>query len=248
MIQGFAIGFAYPLRGLRWLTRPGLRRYVAIPLLINVLIFGGLTWWGALQVDALSAMIQGWLPGWLEWLSWLLWPLFILAVVLVAFFGFTLVANLIGSPFNGLLAEKVEDQTAPDYERPEQRPLWQEISIAPMIELRKLAYFIPRALGLLVLFLIPGVNLLAPFLWMAFSAWMLALQYVEVPMSNHRIELADQRKLLGRHRGLALGFGAGALVLTLVPVLNFVAMPAAVIGATLLWRERLVGVQRTIAV
>jgi len=38
---------------------------------------------------------------------------------------------------------------------------------------------------------------------------------------------------------LALGFGSGVTVLTMIPVLNFVAMPAAVIGGTLLWSEQL---------
>ena len=41
--------------------------------------------------------------------------------------------------------------------------------------------------------------------------------------------------------GLALGFGAGVTVITIVPGLNLVAMPAAVIGATLLWCDRFRG-------
>ncbi|MCH7508678.1 MAG: hypothetical protein IIA76_01635 [Proteobacteria bacterium] len=38
---------------------------------------------------------------------------------------------------------------------------------------------------------------------------------------------------------LALGLGSGVSLPTAVPSLNFVAMPAAVIGGTLLWAERL---------
>ena len=38
---------------------------------------------------------------------------------------------------------------------------------------------------------------------------------------------------------LALGFGAGLMLMTLVPVLNFLAMPVGVTGATALWVERL---------
>ncbi|MEZ5582290.1 MAG: hypothetical protein R3F37_05475 [Candidatus Competibacteraceae bacterium] len=38
---------------------------------------------------------------------------------------------------------------------------------------------------LLVLFVIPGVNVIAPLLWLVFGAWMLALQYADYPMGNH---------------------------------------------------------------
>ncbi len=40
-------------------------------------------------------------------------------------------------------------------------------------------------------------------------------------------------------RPMMLGFGAVVLLYTMVPVLNFFAMPAAVIGASLLTAEKL---------
>jgi len=36
----------------------------------------------------------------------------------------------------------------------------------------------------------------------------------------------------------AFGFGGGLTLMMMVPVLNFVAMPAAVVGATRLWCEQ----------
>ena len=44
---------------------------------------------------------------------------------------------------------------------------------------------------------------------------------------------------MAEQRPLALGFGLAALCMTLIPVVNFIAMPAAVAGATALWIERL---------
>ena len=52
----------------------------------------------------------------------------------------------------------------------------------------------------------------------------------------------DATKLLRwlrQHPLLALGFGAMTLLLILIPVLNFLAMPAAVVGATLMWNKEL---------
>ena len=53
--------------------------------------------------------------------------------------------------------------------------------------------------------------------------------------------MRQERRLLGERRWLALGFGAGVMTMTIIPGLNLVAMPAAVIGASRLWAERLSG-------
>lgn len=249
MVGPFLRGARYPLRGLGWLPRRSLRIFVLVPLLINVLLFVFAGWWSASRVDALSRRLLGnlntWLPTWLGWLSdllyWLIWPLFLLAILLVVFYTFTLVANFIGSPFNGLLAERVE-VIATGRAPVSPLSLWQEVLQAPMVELRKLAYFLLRAVPLLVLFVIPLVNILAPLIWGLFGAWMLALQYVEYPLSNHGIAIDEQRQRLAERRSLALGFGAATLLMTLMPGLNFLVMPAAVIGATLLVVEEFPGV------
>ena len=69
-------GASYVLTGLRWLPKSGLRGFVAIPLLINTLLFGAGLWWSTGQFERLDRTVAGWLPDWLSWLHWLLWPLF----------------------------------------------------------------------------------------------------------------------------------------------------------------------------
>ena len=101
-------GMAYFLRGLSLIKEKGVRRYVAVPLLINVVLFTAAIYYGSAQLNLLMGWVEEKLPGWLDWLSWLLVPLFVIAVVLVVFFGFAVVGNLIAAPFNGLLAEAVE--------------------------------------------------------------------------------------------------------------------------------------------
>ena len=67
---------------------------------------------------------------------------------------------------------------------------------------------------------------------------MLALQYLDYPLGNHGLAFSEQRRILKVQRPMMLGFGAVVLLYTMVPVLNFFAMPAAVVGATLLRAER----------
>ncbi|MEJ2515905.1 MAG: sulfate transporter CysZ [Gammaproteobacteria bacterium] len=237
MIGDFSRGFGYAFAGLKSLRRPGIGRYVALPLLVNLVMFAAGGWWLALSLGDLIAWVQGYLPQWLDWLAWLLWPLAVAGFLAVAWFGFTLLANLVGSPFNGLLAEKVarlEGKTPGPG-----RPLWQEVARAPVAEVRKLGYFAVLALPALVLFIVPVVNVAAPAVWLAVSAWMLAVEYADYPMGNEGMEATRQRDVLRRRRGLALGFGAGVLVMTLVPILNFLSMPAGVVGATLLWTREI---------
>lgn len=235
-------GFQYVLLGLKLISRPGLRRFVVIPLTINILVFSLLIWGG---IEGFSTLMAGLLPedSWWIHLEWLLWPLFAITSVLLVFYTFTVIANLIASPFNGLLAEKVEAVVAGQVE--DQESGWKEMvrDIVPSIlsELRKLGYFILRAIPLLILFLIPGINILAPFLWMAFSAWFLCLEYIDFPMGNHGIRFKDQHERMKTRRLKAMGFGGGLMLMMAVPGLNFLAMPTGVAGATAFWCREVKG-------
>ncbi len=234
-------GAGYLIRGLSLITKPGIRPFVLIPLLVNILVFSLLIWVG---IDQFELLMDRFLPGdesWLSWLRWLLWPLFAIAIVLIVFYTFTVIANLIAAPFNGLLAEKVERYLGG--ELPQQpggmKQLMKDMVPALLSELRKMGYFLLRAIPLLLLFVIPVVNLAAPFLWLAFSAWFLALEYGDYPMANHGLTFKAQHQRLKQARFTALVFGGSLTLLMMVPLLNFLAMPAAVAGATVFWHERL---------
>jgi CysZ protein len=247
---GFLSGARAALRGFALLNTPGLRRYVAVPLAINLTLFGAALWFGARSVwdwsltlpqqaaDALPGWL-GWLASPLQWLGWLLLPLFLLAALLLMYYSFTLLANLIGAPFNSLMAAQLEARLTGTPLAAANHPWWREALRAFGAEARKLLYFLIRALPLGLLFLIPVLNLAAAPLWLLFSAWMLGLGYLDYPMANHGILFAEQRaRLKGRGR-MVLGFGLLLTAASLVPVLNFFVMPAGVAGATALWAERL---------
>ncbi|MBT3061261.1 MAG: sulfate transporter CysZ [gamma proteobacterium symbiont of Ctena orbiculata] len=241
MVDNPLTGAGYLIKGLGLLNKPGLRRFVAIPLLVNVVVFSLLIWLGVGQFEQLMDRFLPNDESWLSWLRWLLWPLFAITLLLIIFYTFTVIANLIAAPFNGLLAEKVERYLGG--EMPKQasgaKQMFKDVAPALLSELRKLLYFLLRAIPLLILFLIPGLNVAAPFLWMLFSAWFLALEYGDYPMANHNLAFKQQHKRLKQARLSSLSFGGGLTLMMMVPILNFVAMPAAVAGATLFWHERL---------
>jgi CysZ protein len=230
-----ARGAGFMLQGLRLITRPGLRRFVLVPLAVNIVIFAGAIWGGAAWFAVLMERLEASVPDWLNWLDWLLWPIFALALLVIVFYGFTLVANLIAAPFNGLLAEKTEALLTgrPLADAGDYRKLVKELPVTLLEETRKLLYALLWTLPFLVLaFVVP---LVGPLIWFLFTAWMLAVQYSDFPMGNHGLRFRTMRATLRRRRTLSLGFGAAAVGMTMVPVLNFVVMPAAVAGATAMW-------------
>lgn len=230
-------GPQYLREGLRLVLSPGLRLFVILPLTVNVLLFFGLVWLAIRQFGIWVDAFMPSLPDWLGFLEYVLWPLFVALVVLMVFFTFTLLANIIAAPFNGFLAEKVEvvvrgNDASPPFS-------WTELlAMLPRTlgrELRKLAYFAPRALALLVLSFIPVLNLAAAPLWLLFGVWMMAVQYIDYPADNNKLSWAEMMAWLRQRRWQSLGFGAVTYAALLVPVLNLLVMPAAVAGATLFW-------------
>lgn len=236
-MKQFTQGFHYLLSGFKLILKPGVRFYVLIPLLINSLLFASVIIYGA---SSLSGLIE-WLVAkwsWMEWIEWLLWPVFVIISLTIVFFGFSIIANLIGAPFNSFLAEAVEKTlTGHEIESGSKLPLLQIIIVSIKNEFQKLLYFVIRALPLLLLFIIPMVNIAAPLIWFLFTAWMLALEYGDYPMGNHDILFKQQREKFAANRPLAFGFGSGVMLLTMIPVINFLAMPVAVAGATKMYIE-----------
>jgi CysZ protein len=230
-------GAVYFLRGVRLIFAPGIRAYVMAPLLVNIVVFSALIYFGA---GWFQALLDSMLPGWLDWLAFVLWPLFFVAALIVVFFTFSLIGNLIAAPFNGLLAEAVECHiTGTPIPGGGLKKMMVDLGSTMASELRKLAYIVLWGIPALVLFFIPGLNLAAPFIWMLFGAWMLAISYVDYPMGNHGLTFPEQRRQLGQRRYLALGFGGAAMFALAIPLVNFLVIPAAVAGATILWVERL---------
>ena len=156
-------GGRYLLRGVNLLTEKKLRVFVIIPLIINIILFSMALY---ILFNQLPAWIGSWLsfiPGWLSFLEYVLYPVFITTAVLVVYYTFSLVANIIAAPFNGILSERVEQLVAGRVV--EEESLTELLAIIPRSigrELAKLVYYIPRVLLLLVLSFIPLINVFAP--------------------------------------------------------------------------------------
>ena len=233
--QSPAIGIGCALEGIGLLFKPGIRRHVIIPLIVNTILFVTLLIFSMHYFEILTTWVNNHIPSWLHWLSWLLWTLFFVTSLVVVSYTFTLFANLIAAPFNSFLSEAVEFHLTGN--KPNSVSIWKIAPRAIMRQLEIILYYLPRALILLVLFFIPVIQIAAGICWFLFNSWMMCLQYSDYPMDNHQISFSDMRQHMGKNRLCSLGFGCAVLCLTLIPVVNFLVMPAAVAGATKLWVE-----------
>ena len=240
MIKDLYSGFRYLIIGFGLIRNRGIRRFVALPLTVNLLVFGALLWFGG---DWFAGVLERYLPTWLDIaaLKYALWIVFGGAILLIAFYTFTLLANFIAAPFNGVLAERVEHTLTGNKPPSSGRVLavFATVAEAFLSEFRKLLYLLVWMVPFAVLMVVPGVAVIAGPCWLLISSWLLALEYVDYPASNHEIRFKELRQRLRKRRALALGFGTAVVIATLVPVLNFFVMPAAVAGATALWVNEL---------
>lgn len=223
------------------LGHPSLRLFVLVPLTINILIFGTLIGYGFSYLTEFIDSLLSWIPDWLGFIEWILWPLIGITFSLITGYLFTAVALIIASPFNGLLAEKAEELvTGKPVSGPE--GLANALMLVPrgiIRELAKLMYYVPMAAFVLLITFIPGLNAIAPLLWFLLGAWMMSIQFVDYPMDNHQLSFADVKEAVRSRRLSSMGFGGVVALCTGIPIVNFFVVPAAVVGATLLWCEEL---------
>ena len=241
MNGNFLTGAGYFLRGLAMTFQPGLRRFVLVPLIANISLFSLMGW---LLYEVITdfydtAMLT--VPEWLQFLSWIITPLLWLVGGLMTGYASTLLVLMLTSPFHALLAEKVEEsvtgESVPALEGVAAALL--EVPRALFREIRKFLYYVPMALAVLILTIIPVFNAFAPLGWFLLGAWMMSLQFVDYPMDNHHLPFREVPEACAARRLSTIGFGGTVAVLSGIPFLNLIVIPAAVIGATLLWCEEL---------
>lgn len=226
------------INGFSLITRPGLRQYVIIPTLINTIVLSLIAALTISQFTIWVDDIMGWFPDWMSVLYWLIWLIALLVMLVLVLFCFTFIANIIASPFNAILSEKVEEQLTG-------KPPESNVSVITVLpraigrEIAKLFYVLPRLLGLLLFTLIPVLNTVSPILWVLFGAWMMAIQYADYGADNNDFSFRELRDRLRQNRMQALMFGLPAYLLLTLPVVNLVLIPVGVAGGTQFWVERL---------
>lgn len=236
MISNPLAGVSYFLNGIKLITEKGIRAYVILPLIINIMIFSLGLWLAINQFGVFIDWALADLPAWLTWLEWFMWPLFTLTFFGLVFFTFTIVANIIAAPFSGPLANAVEKHLTGKNSPTIPKSFFDEAKdsmINEMIKLKHSLFLVmPLAFLSLISMAFPLISPAVAVLWFVYAAWVLTLEYADFPMANHGMTFRHIREKLAEKRILSLAFGSVAMLATLIPFVNFLVMPVAVAGAT----------------
>lgn len=241
-VSNFSRGFFAPFRSIRFLiTHPGLLRYIVIPFLINLVVFSGSVYLG---FDFFNDSVVNMIPQGEAWywalLYYFIWVVAVLVTAIIVFFSFTVVGNLIASPFNDLLSERTEQLLSgiKNEESFSFKQFARDALLTLATEVKKLSIFVCVMLFLLLLNFIPGIgSAIYSVLAVALTLFFLVVEYMGYVFSRKRMTFREQRRYIFSRNLKMLGFGAGVLSLLAIPFLQFACIPIAVVGGTQLWCE-----------
>lgn len=234
-MNDFFKGMFYVISGIRHLLNNGLKRFIVLPIICNFLLFAGLFYLIYHYAFPYSLYVTNQLPSWLSFLNGLFLIIFVISFFLLFLSMFTVLFNIVAAPFNGLLAEKAQNllygSNIPSLSFTE--IAWRSIKRQGQF----LAYFFPRFLLMIILFFVPFLHPVYPFLWLLFNAWILSIQYQDFVMDNNLINFREMRFMVKDKAMMSTGFGLLINLVSFVPILNLIILPAAVIGGVIFYCE-----------
>lgn len=216
-------GVRFFFLGMRTLIRnPVLLSLSLIPMLLTLALLLGLAIAGAWIVGRLLGDILS-----AEWRIAAQVLMFLLAL-LIAYFLYLPVARVLLAPFAEALSRRTHAINAGQAMRQNNqgwaRAMWEGLKLVMFQLVVALAVL---ALGLAF----PPVG--AP-VGVAVAIFLAGLDFFDIPLSTRGLRLRKKLGVIWRNKSLALGFGAAAYLMLLIPVVNMLALPVGVIGATLL--------------
>jgi len=224
-----------------FLGTPGVRLLGILPVVLAALVVVAVLGLLVVYLDELAGALTPFADRWDEstrtlvrigaGLALLLGSLAVLVV------SFTVIAQIIGQPFYERISDRIEDQLgAPPAGAG--TPWWRTFPRASLESALLLGLTLATTAPLFVLGLFPVLGqTVVPVLQAVVAGFFLAVELLAIPLERRGLHLAGRLRFVWRHRAQTLGFGITAFLLFLVPLMNVLAMPGAVVGATLLVRR-----------
>lgn len=214
--------------GVRWLkSHPMYLLFLLIPSVIGLL---GMVAAGALFVENHAELVSYFLfePGDTWWWTVLYYLAFLLfhvtALIAILLLGMC-VSNVVAAPLYEQISEAIERELYPG--RSEGLTFWQSFRLVPE-ELKKMVLITFLSLAF---FMVPGLNLLALFS----SAFLVAWDFYDYPLARRGLRFRERITLARRDFFPILGLSFWFLI----PIVQIVLVPLAVVGGTMLGLQRL---------
>lgn len=241
-VVNFTRGFFAPFRSVRILrSNPRLIQYILIPFLINAIVFSAAVYMG---LDFFGSTVVEYIPQGEAWywsvLYWFLWVVAVLLTAVLVFFSFTVVGNLLASPFNDLLSERTEEVLSGNLndESFALGRFFRDALSTILLEAKKMWIFVVVMVLILPLNLLPGVgNTIYTVLAISLTLFFLSFEYLGFVLVRKRQFFREQKSYIFARKFLMLGFSCGVMAILAIPFFQLLCIPLAVIGVTRLWCE-----------
>lgn len=204
------------LRAILW-------RMLALLLVLMVVIFGATFW----LVDYIAAL---WIPAGDAWywqvLSWLAGVLAFVLAMICGVVSFVMLGSAASAPWLDDLAARTERMTGKTVR--EQKTGWMQLVMESLANsIRPLFGLLVWGVAALVFIWIPP---LATALWTYGGIRFLSYELIDAPASRRGWDFNARKQKLAERRWFYVGFAGAAMALMLVPLLNLLVIPAAVVG------------------
>ena len=239
-VRAFLDGLAFPFRGARlvYLDEKGLAIYWLVPIVVTVAALAASIAAVAVYEDAITSMLwsaptgEGFEADLASFLHAMLEALVVIVLAVAALVATLLVSGIVAAPFNGRLAEILDERItglrAPPF------AIGRVLRDVGRVIVIETTFFVVNALLVIVSLFAPVVSPVTGALGLAFGSLYFGVSYLETPQATRGRSLRERVRLVGQHPWEILGFGTGVGLFLFVPVVNLLFMPAAVAGGVLL--------------
>jgi len=230
--RALGTGFGLLLRSPRLLALGALPALLSAVLLLGAV--GTLAYFSGDLVSWMTPFADGWAAGLRRAVRVLLAIVLVGAAALLSSVAFIALTLLIGGPFYEHIAERTEQRLGLDT-RDDGAGFARQLArgVRDSIKLVLVA-----AVGAVLLFALGFVPVLGqtvvPVLGALFGAWLVGLEMIGLVFQRRGLPLGARQRALCADKAGALGFGLPTYLLCLIPVLQLVVIPSAVVGGTLL--------------
>lgn len=230
-------GFMYPIRGLGLiLTNWRLFRLSLLPLLVNTVVFMiFLLSFNYIAYEISTRVFEESTQAW-YWaaLSMLIGGALFVVSIIVVMFAFVAVGLIIAAPFSDMLSAAVEEKlTGKVMESP--MSLWGLVKFTTKNESKKMSVILLIQAALALVNLFPGAGqaifaVTSPI----FLALVVAFEFTGYSLDRRGFSFHRKRRYITSRLGLSLGFGLAVGITLVIPLINFLLLPLAVAGGTMM--------------
>lgn len=231
-IKSFWFGLSLPFKAAKVIfSNPALIFWSLLPVGLTLALYSYVIVYMQDQTRLmLGQAFVGWgldPKGWMAWIALLLAKLLLF---LMSALTFSLVATVLGSPFNDFLAEKAEPKATPPL-APVASLGWADRARMIGIDVLKTIAATGANLVAILFSWIPVLNFLA----LVATFLLVCFQYISYPQTRRGIGVQAGFGFLWKHVFACAGFGAACALFLAIPVVASFFLPLAVVGGTLLY-------------